>query len=199
MNRRWFLLAAAIALTACGDDATEPSPPHLPVTLVVADGAPQLANPVLTFWAYHDSETRARVVYHALAGASDSVTLVDFTVPAQSLSRLPDGSAIGPGDSVLITISVVNPLLLQVLFEPSGLQFSESNPAHLRLGFGTADPDLNRDGSVDGQDTLLMTQLHIWRQEGILDPWTELPSTVDAQRLEVAADISGFTHYAVAY
>jgi hypothetical protein len=199
MNRWWLVLAVAIGVTACSGDATEPVPPRLPTILQVADGAPPLANPIVKVWVYHDRETRAQVVYHALPGAIDSVTLVDFTVPAQSLSRLPDGSTIGAGDSVLVTISVLNPLLLNVRFEPSGLQFSASNPARLRLGFGAANPDLNRDGTVDGQDDALLAQLHIWRQEDILDPWTELPGTVDASAKVVAADVSGFTNYAVAY
>lgn len=199
MSKWWLLLALAIGGTACSGDSLSPRSLDQPVLLITADGVPALANPVVKFWAYSDRESRAQVVYHAVLGSSDSVTLVDFTVPAHSLSKLPDGSTIGASDSVLISISVTNPLLLDARFEPSGLQFSESNPAKLRMGFGNADPDYNQDGVVDAADTALVPQLHIWRQEGLLDPWVELPGTVDLQRLEVAADISGFTHYAVAF
>jgi hypothetical protein len=195
----WIAPILAIGIAGCGSDGTGPDTPHEPVVLEVAAGMPTLVSSQVSFWAYYDRETHAQLVYHALASATDSVTLVDFTVPAQSLSRLPDGSAISAGDSVLITMSVLNPLLLNVSFEPSGLRFSSSNPARLRLGFGNADPDLNHDGTVDGDDDALVAKLHIWQQEDILSPWTELESTVDANAKVVAADIPGFTHYAVAY
>ena len=199
MNKWWIAPILAIGMAGCGDSGTEPATPHLPVMLQVAAGAPALVSSQVSFWAYYDRDTRAQLVYHAIASATDSVTLVDFTVPAQSLSKLPDGSAISSGDSVLITMSILNPLLLDVRFEPSGLQFSSSKPARLRLGFGNADPDLNGDGSVDGDDAALVAKLHIWQQEDILSPWTELSSTVDADAKVVSADIPGFTNYAVAY
>lgn len=198
-NKWWIAPILAIGMAGCGSDSTEPDTPHEPVVLEVAVGTPTLVSSQVSFWAYYDRETRAQIVYHAFVSATDSVTLVDFTVPAQSLSRLPDGSAISAGDSVLITMSVLNPLLLDVSFEPSGLRFSSSNPARLRLGFGNADPDLNQDGTVDADDDALVAKLHIWQQEDILSPWTELQSTVDVNAKVVSADIPGFTHYAVAY
>ena len=194
----WIAPVLAIGIAGCGSDGTGPDT-RVPVVLEVAAGMPTLVSSQVSFWAYYDRETHAQLVYHALASATDSVTLVDFTVPAQSLSRLPDGSAIGAGDSVLITMSVLNPLLLDVSFEPSGLRFSSANPARLQLGFGNADPDLNGDGTVDGEDDALAAKLSIWQQEDILGPWTQLPSTVDAGAKVVTADIPGFTHYAVAY
>ena len=84
-------------------------------------------------------------------------------------------------------------------------RYAQAEPDHLAV----VDPDgtehtaftiaMNGDGSVDGQDETLETRLHIWRQEATGDPWTQLRSTVDVGRGDVAADISGFTHYAVAY
>jgi hypothetical protein len=52
---------------------------------------------------------------------------------------------------------------------------------------------------VDGDDDALVAKLHIWQQEDILSPWTELESTVDVNAKVVSADIPGFTNYAVAY
>jgi hypothetical protein len=200
MNRCWLVLAAAIGATACGgDNATGPVPTDQLHFLRVAVGVPALANPTVSFWAYYDHDTQARIVYHALPSLLDSATLVDFTVPSQSISELPDGSPLGPGDSVLVTMTVIDPVLMIVRFEPSGLQFSASNPAQLRLALGSADPDFDGDGSVNAQDDSIEARLHIWRQENTGDPWTQLPSTVDVGAGVVAADISGFTHYAVAY
>jgi hypothetical protein len=86
-----------------------------------------------------------------------------------------------------------------VRFEPSGLRFSSSRPAQLRLALGVLDRDLNGDGRVDAADEALRSQLRIWRQERTGEPWTQMPSTVDLTRSEVAAEIPGFTNYAVAY
>jgi hypothetical protein len=194
MSRWLCALALAIGVTACGDGATAPTRSDAQLNFLRPRvGAPLLANPTVDFYAYYDRPSQARVFYHALPGVGDSVTLVDFTVPAQSLLRRPDGSSVGPGDSVLVTISVVDPVRMIVRFEPSGLQFSPRKPARLRLALGMADLDLT------GVDASLRSQLHIWRQERTGEPWTQLPSTVDMARGDVAADIPGFTHYVVAY
>ncbi|MBX6331161.1 MAG: hypothetical protein IRY91_04875 [Gemmatimonadaceae bacterium] len=199
MNKRCVLLALVIGATACGDGTTGPVPTDQPHFLQTAVGAPPLANPIVSFWASYDHGGEARIVYHALPSAGDSAVLLDFTVPSQSLLERPDGSRLGPGDSVLVTITVIDPIRMVAQFEPSGLRFSAARPAHLTLSLGEIDPDLNADGHVDATDDLLKGELHIWRQEQLGDPWTQLPTQVDLVLGTVAADISGFTNYAVAY
>jgi hypothetical protein len=194
MSKRWSILAIAVGLTACGDNATAPTRADTELSFLrLRIGVPELASPEVSFWATYDEERRARIVYGALPGSTDSVTLVDFTVPSQSLSQRPDGSRLGPGDSIRVTISVIDPVRMIVRFEPSGLKFSSSRPARLRLALGLADLDLQ------GVDSALGAQLHIWRQERAGDPWVQMPSTVDVERGDVTADINGFTNYAVAY
>jgi hypothetical protein len=200
MSRWLCILAIAVGLAACSESPTAPTRIESELSfLSLKIGVPALANPSVSFWAGYDRTNQARIVYHALPGLTDSVTLVDFTIPSQSLYQRPDGSRLGPGDSVQVKITVVDPLRMIVRFEPSGLLFSPTKPARLRLALGTADLDLNADGRVDELDAALKAQLHIWRQERAGDPWTRLPSTVDLTRAEVAADIPGFTNYAVAY
>jgi hypothetical protein len=200
MNRWRLVLAIVVGLTACDGGITSPIRTEAELNFLrVRVGVPALANPSVSFWAKYDSSSQARIVYHALPGLTDSVTLVDFTVPSQSIFQRPDGSRLGPGDSVQITITVVDPLRMIVSFEPSGLRFSPGKPARLKFALGTADPDLNGDGRVDETDAALQAKLHIWRQERVGDPWTQLPSSIDVMRAEVAADIAGFTRYLVAY
>ena len=199
--RRFFVLSALVAaIGACGGDAaTGPVPTDQLHFLQLAIGAPVLANPTMSFWAYHDRDTEARIYYHAVLGAPDSAELLDFVVPSGALSRRPDGSPFGTGDSVLVTITVIDPLRMIAEFEPSGLEFSTSNPAHLTVWLSEADPDLNGDGHVDAQDATVEAQLAIWREEQAGDPWTRLSSHVDTSLGDVSADVTGFSNYAVAY
>jgi hypothetical protein len=138
-------------------------------------------------------------MYRALPGATDSVEFARFRVEDRSLVNRPDGTPIAQGDSLLITLQVVDTLKLITEFSPQGLRFSSSRPARLWLKFGEADPDLNGDGKVDSADTALLLALRIWRQEQPGDPWTLLPSSVDTMSKEVEADILGFTRYALSY
>ncbi len=200
MNRRVLVAMAMLAATACGGDAgtglvTSDQLHFLRLSL----SAPPLATPTVSVWAHFDSTTEARVLFHALPGASDSVALAELTIPAGSLRSAPDGSPLGPGDSVRVTLTVIDPVRMIVQFEPSGLRFSPSNPARLAMAVSLADPDLNGDGRVDANDGLLEGKLHIWRQECTGDPWMKVSSTVDVGLGVVRANLAGFTNYAVAY
>jgi hypothetical protein len=200
MNRWYLILAVAASASACGGDrAIGPVPTDQLHFLRTAVGVPSLANPTVAFWASYAQGGEARIVYQALPGTGDSTVLLHFVVPSRSLSMRPDGTRIGAADSVLITITIIDPVRLIAQFEPSGLRFSATNPARLTMALGTIDPDLNGDGRVDGTDDALEVRLHIWRQERIGDPWTQLPTQFDGSLGTVMADISGFTNYAVAY
>lgn len=164
-----------------------------------AADAPALGEREVSFWAVRGETREVRIMYRAAAGAADSVELVRFRVEDRSLVSRPDGTPIADGDSILITLRVVDTLRLITEFLPDGLGFSTSRPARLWLKFGEADPDLNGDGVVNGDDTTLLLALRIWRQEQPGDPWTALPSSVDTVSQEVEADIPGFTRYALSY
>jgi hypothetical protein len=164
-----------------------------------AAGAPTIANPVIELWARKGVDTTVRMVYHAAAGAHDSVTYYSLRVRAQSLFRRPDGSAIADGDSVLITLTVTDPAHLIIDFQPSGLRFSGSDPARLRMFFGECGDDLNDDGKVDGGDDGVEQQLSIWRREQPTDPWQRLSSVNVKDNKEIDANLAGFTGYALAY
>jgi hypothetical protein len=208
MRFPWHLLALIPLAAGCADGAaTPPGPTPTDSTaaqdslhfLVAATTAPPLADRVVSFWAVKGERRELRLMYRPAAGMVDSVEFARLRVDDRSLVNRPDGTPIATGDSILITLSIVDTLNLIADFQPAGLVFSSRRPARLWLKYGEADPDLDRDGVVTATDSLLIQQLRIWKQEQLGDPWSQLPSTINLVELEVEADIPGFTRYAVSY
>lgn len=205
-----YLPTCLLLLAACTADAGSsagPGPGPVDSTLNEASlrflqpalTAPPLASRVQSFWAVRGESREIRLMYQPLPGQADSVEFMRFRVESRSLVNDQHGQPIAQGDSVRITVTVVDTLRLITDFQPSGLVFSASRPARLWLKFAEADPDLNHDGMVSAADTALLLGLSIWRQENPGEPWALLRSTVDTVAQEVEADIPGFTRYAVAY
>ena len=84
-------------------------------------------------------------------------------------------------------------------FQPSGLRFSSSDPAELKIRWAEADDDINHDGKVDGADDALRDDLAIWRREAANDPWAKLATILKLDVEEAEAKLTGFSGYAVAY
>jgi hypothetical protein len=207
MSRLVPILGLVLFGVACSGDGTPAGSSPMDSTAVQdslhflhpAAAAPALGERQISFWAVRGDTREVRIMYRAPAGGRDSVEFARFRVESRSLVNYPDGTPIAQGDSVLITLQVVDTLRLITEFSPQGLEFSASRPARLWLKFGEADPDLNGDGKVDSTDTALLLALRIWRQEHPGDPWSLLPSSVDTTSEEVEADIPGFTRYALSY
>jgi hypothetical protein len=201
-----FLLAALVA--ACHDDPTGPRPdgsvqsvtttstPHF---LQAKAGAPKIANPVIKFYAKKGQRKTVFMLYHARPGRRDSSDLIRFRLRENSLLTRPNGSPIRAGDSVLITLKLVDPVKLIVDFQPAGLRFNSQDPADLRIRWAETNPDVNRDGAVNQQDATLKQRLKIWKRESSTSPWIRTPSLVNVPSQECELDVTGFTRYAVAY
>jgi hypothetical protein len=207
MRFPWPLLALLPLAAACAEGATQLPGPNPDSTaqqdslhfLRAAPTAPPIADRVVSFWAVKGERRELRMMYRPAPGAVDSVEFARLRVDDRSLVNRPDGSPIATGDSILITITMVDTLNLIADFQPAGLVFSQSRPARLWLKYGEADPDLNEDGVVNAADTTLVLSLKIWKQELPGALWEVVPSTVNLVELEVEADIPGFTRYAVSY
>jgi hypothetical protein len=210
MMRDGLFALLALALACAGDYGTSASgggpaaPPDTSlepglVFLRPAAGAPPLGERQVSFWAVKGESREVRLMYASVGGRPDSAEFARFRVDARSLVNRPDGTPIAPGDSILISLTIVDTLRFMTDFQPQGLQFSAARPARLWLKFAEADPDLNDDGVVNAADTTVLLSLRIWRQERPGDPWTSLASVVDTVNQEVEADVPGFTRYAVAY
>jgi hypothetical protein len=199
MRRLTVILAAGALAAACSSSDPTGTPTSQLHFLRVAATAPPYANAVDSFWAVKGQSRTLRIYFQPEEPGEDSAQLLAFSVPAQALLRRPDGSTIAPGDSVLIHVSVLDPVHMIVAFEPAGLQFSPTAPAHLTFDFTEADADINDDGQVNATDDSLKAMLHLWRQETATAPWMELLTTVNVTSEQADADILGFTNYALAY
>lgn len=206
------LACASVLAVACQDGSTDKLPfspdanvaasrassASTPNFVNAASGAPTIANPVIAFWAKKGDASEVFMYYHALPGATDSSDFLRFRVRKKSLVNFPNGQPMAKGDSVLITITLVDPANLIVEFQPSGLTFSASDPAALRLSYLEADHDFNHDGVINGTDSQIERQLKLWRLHPP-NPWTPQTSALNRTLDEVETTVPNFTSYAIAY
>jgi hypothetical protein len=195
------LLAALLAGAAACSDTTSSDPGGQPADfhiIQVDPTSPQLFNPEQSFYAVQGQDRELHISFQDASGA-EGEEFLRLRVRSGSLLANPDGSAIAPGDSVLITVRVVNADSVLFEMEPSGLTFNPVEPAELKIHYAHADHDFNDDGSINAIDDQIKTQLAIWRQETPGTPFTRLGSVNVEESEEVNADILGFTRYAIAY
>ena len=167
--------------------------------LTVTNDAPPLATNALSFYAVKGKNANADIWYRPRPGQRDSTKFLEFRLGGNTLDRRPDGSAIADGDSVRITLTVRDPAHFVLEFQPSGLKFSSKDAAKLRMFFGEAGDDVDRNGRVDSDDDNVKQRLSIWRQEQTGLPWFKVASVVVREAKRVDADLAGFTGYALAY
>jgi hypothetical protein len=187
-------LAAALLLGGCERGGTDNPPDVVPdaqfVAVRQASSAPSLASSEATFWAKAGDNAEVRIPY------TTGENCLEFKIPGNGLLRRPDGTAFRRGDSIQVTIRVLDPSSFKFEFQPSGLRFDPDHPAELRMRYRYADPDLNGDGRVDSADE--RSRLAIWRQETDGQPWVRIGTVRDAELDEVRAELQGFTKYAMA-
>lgn len=202
-----LVLLAVLIGVACssgsGNGSGGPNDSTLPqdslTFLRPASSAPPLADRTVSFWAVRGQNREVRLMYRPYSGQHDSVEFARFRVDNTSLVNDSAGNPIAQGDSLLITIGVIDTLHLITEFQPSGLVFNPLKPARLWFKFAECDPDLNHDGLVNAADSTLLASLRIWKQERPGDPWSLLTSQTNFSSQDVTADIPGFTRFAVAY
>jgi hypothetical protein len=203
MIRRTLAAGAALALSACSSASDTLAPEERVESqlrlLTVSTGAPPLAASVVSFYAVKGKNAGVDIWYRPRAGQRDSTKFLEFRLGGATLDRRPDGSLIANGDSVRITVLVVDPTHLILQFQPSGLTFSSKDPARLRMFFSEVGDDLDHDGNVNSDDDEVERRLSIWRQEVPGLPWFKVASAVVKDQKRVDADLAGFTGYALAY
>lgn len=210
-NRIWSALIASAALaiaTGCSDNAApDPSMPSNPgdtrlsADLGIVRRSSTIAgfvDTVVTFWAVRGRDREGRIFFRSADGGVGE-EFARLKIGSATLTARPDGTPVAQGDSVLITMRVVDPALLLVEFQPSGLQFNPQEPAELEMRYSEADDDLNSDGHHDGEDEALISSLGIWRQESPGLPFVRLTSTLLTSTTSCDSKITGFTRYALAY
>jgi hypothetical protein len=211
-HTRTILLAIAAATYAgcSANDATVPTSPGIVDSTPVTEASLRFLTPAagsvlrtdsVSFWAVKGQNREVAMWYRPSAGSTDSVRFLRFKVANESLLKRPDGTTFATGDSVKITVRILDFSKLTTQFLPSGLQFSTAKPAELRLDFKNADQDYNRDGVVNQTDANLIATFAIWKQEAVGQPWFKLTSSVEVSSnlSEVKADITSFTNHAIAW
>ena len=203
MHARLLVAALAASVLACSDSG-EPNgndasklPSELNILRLRGD-SPPLFNPVVSFYAVRGQNREARIFFDDGQGREGDEYL-RLLLDAGSLLAYPDGTGFAVGDSVLITIRVVDPARPLFELEPSGLRLSPQTPAKLRIRYQRVDGDLNADGKLDVQDVELESTLAIWRQETPGDPFVRLGTILLVDLDEVEATLEGFSRYALAY
>jgi hypothetical protein len=199
-TRFLMLLAPVAALLACSDSSgpSDSKPPADLNVVALSGDAPPLYNAEVSFYAVKGRDAEARIYFQDDQGRPGQEYL-RLRVDAPSLQALPDGSSIAEGDSVLITIRVVEPAKMLFEMEPSGLAFSADRPAELKIRYEEARGDLNDDGSVDSEDDDIESTMAIWRQETPSDPFVRVGTAVVKDLEEAEAELTGFSRYALAY
>ena len=201
---RILLLAAwAGAAASCSDSSSPPDdggskpPSELSVVHVAAASTP-LFNTTVSFYAKRGENSEGSLSFQDASGG-EGEEYVRLRIDANSLLALPNGDAIVPGDSVRITLSVVDPTEMLFDLQPTGLKFNPVDPAELKIHYDHANGDLNHDGTSDSRDDVIERMLAIWRQESLTDPFVRLTSVLTIETNEVNADLTGFSRYALAY
>lgn len=156
-----------------------------------------LDNYQLAFWAARGRDQEIQINYRAADGSWQPY--VWFKVPADGLSRRPDGTTFAPGDSVLITLAIDTATLV-VTFEPTGLGFNPEAPAQLNVWYTGADPDFDASGAVDGNDSYIEQELlGVWVQEVATAPWTLVTAAQSIPNKLFTANLGHFSDYSVSW
>jgi hypothetical protein len=195
MHNRYQVFLIALLAGACSDSPVDPGPMALPESelrfVQFADSAPPLTDSTVTFWAVRGEDREVNIGFVPDDPSDDPEEFLEFEVPGGALLRYPDGRTFTRGDSVQITVTVLDPTRFLFRFEPAGLMFNPEQPARLEVSYRYARRD--QDGEVEDERTF-----GFWRQEAPGELWHRM-ATVKFEDLEEAeADIFGFTRYALA-
>lgn len=198
----WIALVALAA--ACGDDGTDPVDEGVPEDQLTFLRFPaDLATPATmdtSFWAVRGEDRQLILRYEPEPGQdpADAEEFLQFRVRAESLERRPDGTPFAEGDSVEIRVTVDPDGRFLFRFEPSGLQFADSDPAELEIEYVRLGGDLDDDGDVDAADEEFEREMRLWKQEEPGDPWFPV-GTIKVEELdELRGEITSFTGFCIA-
>ncbi|HEX4601404.1 MAG TPA: hypothetical protein VH116_08425 [Gemmatimonadales bacterium] len=159
-----------------------------------ASASLSLAEYTASFWAVRGQPRSVQINYLSATGDT-SAPFLQFT--ATDPAWVPGVGELAPGDSVLVTLTV-DPTLIQVSLQPTGLLFGD--PGQLELWYGGAGGDLNGDGVVDSVDARIETQLlGLWYREGSDSEWTRLAANQSLTDRSFISALAHFSDYAVSW
>jgi hypothetical protein len=196
-------LVALLALLAC-NNSNAPAPPvdASQLHFVVQDTtAPPLYSDTASFLFTVGQNGEIRMYYADTTKQppAPGEEFLRFDVPGDGFFRKPDGTLFQPGDTVRISITVVDPTKFLFEFQPSGLQFSPEHPAALKVQYAHSNHDYNDDGVVDPADSTIQGQLDIWKNDPPSTLWFKLGSVNIEPFEELDANVFSFSQFAIAW
>jgi hypothetical protein len=198
--RRLLVVIFAALLLGCSDSNGPGGVPNAQLNIIQQDTtAPPLVATRDSFWAKVGDGRELHLFYQGATPADSGEEFLRFEVPGDALFRKPDGSAFQAGDSILITVTVIDNAKFHFQFEPSGLQFNPDHPARLRVEYSESNHDFNEDGVEDESDDEIEHTLDLWRREGPTAAWFRVGSVKFEELDEIDANILSFTEYAIAW
>jgi hypothetical protein len=200
--RRATVIAVALALLllGCGDNTGPAGVPDAQLTIVRQDTlAPPLLATQASFWAKVGDGREVRLFYQGALPSDSAQEFLRFEVPGDGLLQKPDGSAFQVGDSILITVTVVDTARFLFQFEPSGLRFNPEHPARLKVKYFNGEHDFNGDGVEDADDAAIETVLDLWRRTGPGALWFKIGAVKFEELDELDANILSFSDYSIAW
>jgi hypothetical protein len=196
--KRFAWLLAGVVVLGCEDNS---GPGGVATLNIVRQDT--LAPPLLaardSFWAKVSDGREMKLFYEGAQPGDSGEEFLRFEVPGDGLSRRPDGTAFGPGDSILIIVTVVDPSRFLFEFQPAGLQFNPQHPARMRVRYLNGEKDFDGDGDEDSNDGAIEMELDLWRRSGAGALWFKLGAVKFENLDEIDANIRTFSQFAVAW
>jgi hypothetical protein len=131
-------------------------------------------------WAVRGQSRRVRLQY------GDGGAFATFAVGANTLVSDAAGNPVAFGDSVQITMQVLNPSTFAVEMQPAGIRFNPEAPATLEFNLERA-----------MRKSLRNRGLSFQKRESASSPWESVSALIDYDRRVARASIPGFTIYAI--
>jgi len=201
MRRLMLGIVVLVLAIACGDSSGPPQPVPTSELHFVQQGltAPPLLSDTASFYAVAGQDRELRMYYEGAFPGDTGEEFLRFKVPGDGLRRRPDGTAFALGDSILISIKVLNPATFLLEFQPTALVFSADHRAELAIEYRHSDHDFNGDGSVDAADDAIRSRLDIWQRRPPDTLWYRLGAANYEVYEELEAKIPHFTDHAIAW
>ncbi len=194
----WLALLAACS-NSNGPNSQLPVPTSQLHFVAQDTGAPPLYSAADSFYAKVGDGRELRLYYKDTIGGGTGEELLRFEVPGDGLLRKPGGGAFQTGDSILISVRVLDPKKFVFDFQPNGLQFSPEHPARLKLEYRHSNHDFDEDGAISAADTAIQSRLDLWRNAPPDTLWYKLGGVNFESLEELDANIFHFTVHAVAW
>lgn len=201
--RRLTSAVAALALLACSSSDAPNTPPPVPtgqLHFVAQDTAgPPLYTDTASLLFTAGQSADIRIYYTDTTNGGPGEEFLRFEVPGDGLFLKPDGTPFNPGDTVRISITVVDSTTFLFDFQPAGLRFSPEHPAALKVEYVHSDHDYDHDGTITSADSTIHGQLDIWKNDPPSTLWFKQGSVNFETFEELDAKIFSFSQYAVAW